>query len=134
MITVKAYLNREADGSYSIYTENDRLNYGLIGEGATAQEAIDEWNETYLATKKSYAERGLPFVEAEFSFAYDVPSFLTYYAGILNYTGLSKLTGISSAQLSQYISGYRKPSKKTTEKIQTAINALGQEFSRAQFV
>lgn len=70
MIEVKAFLHREKDGSYSIYTEDDRLNCGLIGEGATEQEAITEWNEMYLSMKELYAKMNRPFVEAEFSFGY----------------------------------------------------------------
>lgn len=134
MISVKAYLTRETDGSFSIYTDDDRINYGLIGEGKTAREAIDEWLNMYRAMKDFYAEQNTPFVEAEFVFAYDVPSLLSYYAGRLTYAGLARITGVSAAQLSQYAHGYRNPSQKTTEKIQTAINALGQELSRVQFV
>ena len=134
MITVKAYLTRETDGSYSIYTDDDRINYGLIGEGKTAREAIDKWLNMYRSMKDFYAAQNTPFVEAEFTFAYDVPSLLSYYAGRLTYAGLARITGVSAAQLSQYAHGYRNPSKKTTEKIQTAINALGQELSRVQFV
>ena len=70
MIKVEAYLCREKDGSYSISTEDDRITYGLIGEGATAREAIAEWNDMYLAMKEYYAEMNRPFEEAEFSFAY----------------------------------------------------------------
>jgi hypothetical protein len=77
---------------------------------------------------------GRPFEEVEFTFAYDLPSFLVYYADLISYTGLSRLTGISSAQLSQYISGYRTASPKTTSKIQTALNAFGDELSRLQLV
>jgi transcriptional regulator with XRE-family HTH domain len=57
-----------------------------------------------------------------------------YYADLISYKGLSRLTGISSAQLSQYISGYRRPSPKTTAKIQSALNAFGNELSNLQLV
>lgn len=40
----------------------------------------------------------------------------------------------AAAQLSQYISGYRTPSPKTTEKIQTALHAFGKELSQLQLV
>jgi hypothetical protein len=58
----------------------------------------------------------MPFTEAEFEFCYDVPSFLSFYNGKLSLAGLGRITGISQAQLSQYMHGYRHPSQKTSEK------------------
>ncbi|HBY15704.1 MAG TPA: hypothetical protein DEG90_01065 [Porphyromonadaceae bacterium] len=45
----------------------------------------------------------------------------------LTFAGLSRITGISAAQLSQYANGYRNPSPKTTEKIQNSLHAFGDE-------
>ncbi|WP_300805459.1 helix-turn-helix transcriptional regulator [uncultured Duncaniella sp.] len=84
--------------------------------------------------KVSYHNRGKEFKEVEFAFSYDLPSFLVYYADLISYKGLAKLTGISAAQLSQYISGYRTPSPKTTQKIQAALHAFGNELSQLQLV
>ena len=84
--------------------------------------------------KDFFVSQGETFTEAQFSFAYDVPSFLLYYAGKLTYAGLSKLTGISAAQLSQYANGYRNPSPKTTAKIQSALHDFGNELSQLQLV
>jgi len=81
-----------------------------------------------------FEEEGKEFVEAQFSFVYDVPSFLLYYSGKLSYAGLSRLTGISAAQLSQYAKGYRNPSAKTTAKIQAALHAFGKELSQLQLI
>jgi len=135
MNTVKVYIVRENDGTYSSYMDDKaNLPYGLVGEGATVAEAMAEWNQAYNDMKKLFAEEGKEFVEASFTFAYDVPSFLLYYAGKLTYAGLSKLTGVSAAQLSQYANGYRNPSPKTTEKIQTALHAFGNELSQLQLV
>lgn len=135
MIQVKAFISRESDGSYSIFVDDKApINYGLIGEGKTVQEAIDEWNRVYAAMKESYAKDNMPFVEAEFSFTYDVPSFLAYYGSLLSFKGLAKLTGISAAQLSQYATGYRNPSPKTTAKIQDGLRSLAQELSQVTLV
>ncbi len=93
MIQVKAYVAREKDGSYSIFADDKApLNYGLVGEGNTVEEAIADWNGTYQAMKDSYVKRGIEFVEAQFSFAYDVPSFLAYYGNLISFKGLAKLT------------------------------------------
>lgn len=53
------------NGTYSIFTNDDApINYGLIGEGKTVQEAIDEWNRMYVAMKESYKKYDMPFVKA----------------------------------------------------------------------
>lgn len=135
MRQVKVFIVREKDGSYSMYAdEKAPLNYGLVGEGQTVEEAVADWNGTYEAMKESYAEKGLNFVEAQFSFVYDVPSFLAYYSGLISFKGLAKLTGISAAQLSQYATGYRNPSPKTTAKIQEGLHALAKDLSQVALV
>ena len=135
MKKVKVYIVRESDGSYSSYMD-DRANlpYGLIGEGSTVVEAMNEWNRAYDDMRKIFEEEGRNFPEVNFSFAYDVPSFLVYYAGKFSFAGLSKLTGVSAAQLSQYANGYRTPSPKTTAKIQAALHAFGQELNQLQLI
>ena len=133
MKSVKVFIERASDGTYSAYMDNVlQLPYGLNGVGHTVSEAVDDWLKCYSEMKEFYASKGEPFVEAKFSFAYDVPSFLLYYAGKLTYAGLAKITGVSAAQLSQYANGYRNPSLKTTEKIQAGLRAFGQELSQIQ--
>lgn len=135
MIQVKAYVAREKDGSYSIFVDDDApINYGLVGEGDTVEAAIADWIGTYKAMKEHYIEEGKDFVEAQFSFVYDVPSFLTYYGGLLSFKGLSKLTGVSAAQLSQYATGYRNPSPKTTAKIQNGLHVFARELSQVALI
>ncbi len=135
MKQVKAFIAREKDGTYSIFVDDKApINYGLVGEGNTVEEAIADWNNTYEAMKNSYADDNMPFVEAQFSFVYDVASFLAYYGGLLSFKGLAKLTGISAAQLSQYATGYRNPSPKTTAKIQEGLHSLAKDLSQVALV
>ncbi len=135
MVHAKVFICRESDGSYSCYVDDKApINYGLVGEGKTVAEAIADWNGTYEAMKQGYAEDGREFVEAEFSFAYDVPSFLAYYADLISFKGLAKFTGISAAQLSQYATGYRNPSPKTVVKIQAGLQSLANELSQVALV
>jgi hypothetical protein len=132
---IKVYIVRESDGTYSSYMDDKAdLPYGLVGEGNSAAEVMAEWNQAYNDMKELFAQEGKEFVEANFSFVYDVPSLLSYYAGKITYAGLSKLTGVSAAQLSQYANGYRYPSPKTTAKIQSALNTFGTELSQLQLV
>ena len=135
MKQVKAFIAREKDGTYSIFVDDKApINYGLVGEGNTVEEAIAEWNQVYEEMRQSYADDNMPFVEAEFSFVYDVASFLAYYGGLLSFKGLAKLTGISAAQLSQYATGYRNPSPKTTAKIQKSLHSLAKDLSQIALV
>lgn len=135
MKTVKVFIERADDGTYSAYMDDVmQLPYGLNGVGNSVQEAIADWNKCYEEMREFFASRGEAFAEAQFTFAYDVPSFLLYYAGKFTYAGLSKLTGVSAAQLSQYANGYRNPSPKTTAKIQAALHAFGKELSQLQLV
>lgn len=114
--------------------DDNHLGWGVHGDGPTASDAIQEFKAEYDDMKAFFKEEGKPFEEAEFVFSYDLPSFLVYYADLISYRGLAKLTGISAAQLSQYISGYRTPSAKTTQKIQAALHSFGQELSQLQLV
>lgn len=135
MKEVRVFIERGKDGSFGAYMPDDNhLGWGVHGDGATANEAIDNFKAEYEDMKAFFAEEGKPFQEAKFIFSYDLPSFLVYYADLISYRGLAKLTGISPAQLSQYVSGYRSPSTKTTQKIQTALHSFGQELSQLQLV
>lgn len=135
MKTVRVFIERGKDGSYGAYMpDENNLSYGVIGDGDTAAAAIADFKAVYEDMKESYQKEGRPFEEVDFAFSYDLPSFLVYYADLISYKGLSKLTGIAPAQLSQYISGYRNPSPKTTQKIQSALNSFGNELSQLQLV
>lgn len=135
MKTVRVFIERGKDGSYGAYMpDENNLSYGVIGDGDTAAAAIADFKAVYEDMKESYQKEDRPFEEVDFVFSYDLPSFLVYYADLISYKGLSKLTGIAPAQLSQYISGYRNPSPKTTQKIQSALNSFGNELSQLQLV
>lgn len=135
MKTVRVFIERGKDGSFGAYMPDDNnLSYGVIGDGDTAAAAIADFKAVYEDMKESYRKEGRPFEEVDFAFSYDLPSFLLYYADLISYKGLSKLTGIAPAQLSQYISGYRNPSPKTTQKIQNALHAFGNDLCHLQLV
>ncbi len=135
MKKVRVFIERGNDGSYGAYMpDDDGLDYGIIGDGQSAAEAIEDFKASYQDMKKSFEKEGRFFEEVEFEYSYDIPSFLTYYTKYLSYQGLAKLAGISAAQLSQYIKGYRHPSEKTTKKIEDALHRLAQELSQVHFI
>lgn len=135
MKTVRVNIERGKDGSYGAYMPYDNnLPYGITGDGDSAAAAIADFKAVYEDMKQSFLSDGREFEEVNFAFSYDIPSFLLYYSGKLSYAGLSRLTGISAAQLSQYAKGYRNPSAKTTAKIQSALHAFGKELSQLQLI
>lgn len=72
--------------------------------------------------------------DLEFEFKYDVPSFLEYYSSILSFAGLERLTGVNQGQLSHYVTGHRKPSPKTVEKIERSLHQFANEISQVHFI
>ena len=136
MNTVKAFIERGNDGTYSVYVdlEDNTLNYGIHGTGDTAKEAVDDFLLSYEGMKELYHQRNKYFVESEFEFQYDTSSFLQFYTNYFSLSGISRLTGINKGQLSHYLTGHRSPSKRTIQKIDNSIHAFAKNLSRVQFV
>jgi hypothetical protein len=133
---VKAFMERGNDGSYGVYVdlEDNTLNYGIIGEGKTSKEAVDDFYNSYKEMKELYASENKHFEEAEFEFKYDTASFLAYYSNVLSLAGLGRLTGINQGQLSHYVTGRRKPSQKTVQKIEKSLHDFAAEIGQVQLM
>ena len=131
---VKAFIERGNDGSYGVYVdlEDNLLNYGIIGEGKTTKEAVDDFYNSYKEMKELYESENKHFEEAEFEFKYDTASFLAYYSNVLSLAGLGRLTGIAQGQLSHYVTGKRKPSPKTVQKIEKSLHEFAAEIAQVQ--
>jgi len=131
---VNVIIERGIDGTYSAFMDAKNLSFGLIGDGSTVKETIEDFTISYEEMKTYYQEAGKEFKELEFVFKYDVSSFLQYYSGILSLAGLEVLTGVNKGQLSHYSTGHRQPSQKTIEKIEKKLQAFGQELSQVHFI
>jgi len=136
METVKAFIERGNDGTYSVYVdlENNTLNYGIHGNGASAEEAVENFKSSYEEMKEFYYQKGKEFVEAKFNYVYDTASFLAYYSKVLSLAGLQRITGVNQSQLSHYVTGHRKPSPKTVGKIEKSLHAFAEEIRQVRFV
>jgi len=136
MNRIKAFIERGSDGTYSVYVDlkDNTLNYGIIGEGNSVKEAIEDFKVSYLEMKELYENEGKHFVEAEFVFVYDTASFLGYYTNYFSLAGISRLTGIHQGQLSHYVNGTRLPSKRTIQKIDHCVRDFANNLSQVQFV
>lgn len=128
---VNAVIERGRDGFYSIYMDKtgDKLNYLITGTGDTLDNAKNDFMLAYKEMKEFFLDNNKKFVEVEFNFVYDVQSFLMYYSSIFTLIGLSKVTGIAKGQLSHYVTGKNKPSKKNEEKILDGFRKLANELS-----
>lgn len=67
MKKIKVYIEKGKD-EYSAYMEDNDLDYGLIGEGQTVQETIDDFNLSYIGMREYYKKIGKPFEEIEYEF------------------------------------------------------------------
>lgn len=127
---IKAHIECTDNGFYTVY-HNEELPFGFFGEGYSAEEAMKDYLDTFEAFRKDHLERTGKNVEAEFEFVYDASAFLHHYKGLLTLAGLSRMTGINKAQLSQYVCGRRHPSPKTQERIKLSVQQFAEELSRA---
>ena len=96
--------------------------------------AIADFYNSYNEMKSFLAEKGEVYPPLEFHFVYDIPSFLKRYAYAFSLAGLGRITGINERQLSHYINGIRKPSLKTTLKIEQKLKEFAGEIAMLQFI
>ncbi len=134
MKKVKIIIERGEDGTYGAFIKNNNLPFGIIGDGKTATEAKEDFMNSYKEMRELYAKKEKEFVECEFEFAFDIASFLNYYSKILSLSGLEKITGINQGQLSHYVTGHRKPGKRTVEKIEKNLKDFADEIKQVEFI
>jgi len=133
-MNITALIEKGIDGNYSVFIEDEKYPYGIIGTGSTVREAMDDFLGGYQEMREFVEDAGEDFVEAEITFKYDIPSFLQDYAYAFSLAGLERITGVNQKQLGHYISGYRKPSEKTIRKIETGLHDFSKQLAAVQFI
>ena len=133
MATYQVIIERGVDGGYSAFIADNNCEFGCIGEGSTVDETKADFLLAVEDMKAVYAEEGTPFPEVEFVFSYDMASFLSYYAYAFTLAGLARITGVNQGQLSHYVTGHRKPSKATINKIEKALHSFANEIGQLKF-
>lgn len=111
---------------YGAYAENGD---GIYAAGNTIEEVQADTIQAINLIKSELPKKQWPSAlkgQYELVWKFDTESFLQYYGDILTLTGLQKITGINSKQLSHYATGYRKPSKKTVSRIQDGISRFAE--------
>jgi len=124
-ISIVIEASKDCIGAYS---EGDE---GIFGVGDTIEECKQSVQDAIYSIKEFISKDQVPEVlkgEYEIVYKYDTKSLLQYYKGILTNSALERLTGINQRQMYHYATGIRRPTKKTTEKIETALHDLGREL------
>lgn len=131
---VKAIIETGKDLDYDIYTDEESLDFMLLGQGKTIEEAKSDFLKCKEEMKQEFVAAGksFDFDNLDFEYVFDTVSFLKYSPFTL--TGLSKATGINCKQLSHYVTGYRKPSPKTILRIQEGVTRFAKTFSTLTLV
>ena len=132
MRTIKVFIEI-ADFGYSAYMEDNDLNYGLLGEGKTVEETVDDFMLSYRYMKELFESEGRPFEQAEFEFYFDTASFLEEYGKAFSLAGLERITGVNQTQLGHYLHGRRKPTRKTVERIEKGVREFAQNLTAVHF-
>lgn len=131
---INVVIERGVDGTYSAFIADNNCKFGCIGEGKSVDETKNDFLVAVDEMKKVYQMNGKEFPTVEFNFIYDVASFLNYYAYAFSLAGLARITGVNQGQLSHYVTGRRKPSRTTVEKIEKSLHEFAGEISHVKFV
>ena len=113
---------------YGAYAENCE---GIYAAGDTIEETQKDVLEAIRLLKENLAKADWPEIlreEYEIVWKYDVQTLLRHFQGIITNAALERLTGINKKQLWNYANGKASPRPETREKIQTALNKLGEEL------
>ncbi|NIJ54268.1 type II toxin-antitoxin system HicB family antitoxin [Dyadobacter arcticus] len=126
MKKIRVIIERSKDFFWAYGDNVDKIN----GGGETIEEVKQSILEC-IEIVKSFDDKNIPAAlkgEYELVWKLDVGSFLQYYKGIFNQTGIAKLTGINEKLLNHYASGLKKPRPAQAKKIEMALHRLGNEL------
>ena len=130
---INVVIERGIDGSFSAYIADDNCEFGCIGGGKSGKITKADFMKAVGEMQEVYAEEGSKFPDVEFDFIYDMASFLNYYAYAFSLAGLARITGVNQGQLSHYVTGRRRPSKSTVEKIEQSLHDFANEIGQVKF-
>lgn len=131
---VTVIIEKTPSGSYDAVMDDEALDFLILGQGDTVLEAIADFDVTHKEIKALFQDEKREFPLLSFEYKYDLPSFLEHYSKTISYAGMSRLTGVNRHQLSHYVQGYRKPSKKTIKKIESKLREFAEEISQLKFI
>lgn len=136
MKSVQVLIGRVNEGEYvySAVMDAPDVPFGLNGTGRTVEEAKADLLEAYDEIMALMREEGRPCEELCFTYQFDIPSFLEYYAYALSLAGLERISGINQRQLSHYINGTSKPRKATVDRFRKNLKAFAEDLQSVDLI
>lgn len=128
---VIAKIERNNEGYFSCYVDDDELPFGLQGFGESAKEAKADLLTGYEETKEFRTANGLDSPELEITFQYDLQAFFNYFHW-LNISAVAKEAGINESLMRRYSSGSAKAGAKQYEKISRAVEQMAKDLELAR--
>lgn len=133
MKTITATIERNKDGGYSVYC-NDEMFSGI---GETSEVAQNDMLSSIEFYKNSAKEGGFNYpawLDEPFEVVYkfDTQSLLEYYAGVITPSVLERLTGINRKQIWSYAHGKSKPRPAQIKKIEEGLHRFANELMSVQ--
>ena len=130
---IKAVIEKGKDAHYYIYSEDHFGNsyFGGFGDSVSAAKAdfVNSVKEAIVEeTEESHKVPSFDDIMIEYQ--YDIPSFFNFF-DFINVSKFASYVGINESKMRAYKSGVSYPSEKTTAKIITAIQNIGNEFRTA---
>lgn len=120
------------DGGCSCYMVESVPDFGLLGFGATPQEAKEDMLEAYREIKELLIAEGKTPVELEFVYHYDMKSFFEYF-DFLNVSKVAERAGINPSLMRKYTSGVANAGEGQYIKLKKAIHNIADELAAANF-
>jgi flagellar capping protein FliD len=83
-----------------------------------------------------YEEERESWMDGKYTFEYvfqDIQSFVEAYNGMLNQSSLARISGINTAQMRQYTSGVKRPTKRTLQRIESGLKRYAVELQSVSF-
>jgi predicted RNase H-like HicB family nuclease len=84
-----------------------------------------------------YEEEKQPWMSEEFDFEYvynDIQAFVEAYNGLINQSSLARISGINESLMRQYVSGIKKASPGTLQRVQNGIRKYSDTLRSVQFI
>lgn len=129
---VEAKVAREpGERNFSCYMHIKSLKCGVLGEGHSAKEAMDDMMRGWNDEEDELREQGKNIPELEIVYRFDIGSLFNYY-NFINVTGLSREINISPSVMRQYATGVRKPSPERKRAIISGIRSLATKMEAAE--
>lgn len=106
------------------------IDYPIYTTGKTMADLI---NNAYEASNLYYVDEKVTITPENLKFEIDFQQFFQYYK-VINAKFLAEKIGMNATLLSQYVTGYKKPSESQTARILMGIHQIGKELSEIDLI